>query len=220
MKAPRHQPGSEVLREGRARIASVQRLANLPEIFTAHDVIARAAVDPGRIDQLMWRWSMSGLVQSLGGRAEVWFNLVKRGDIDRHRWERAVRMALPQVVVAGHALLMRAGVTTQMSSTEYLLRPARSKSCEVHGAQLHERPAVWMRRLHEAGAIDFSGVLPELRVGAAIADLDVHEPGVIDGDIDWDDIDPEQRALYDHLLDCVVDRRPTPILVKRSCDTA
>lgn len=131
---------------------SIQRLAALPGIFHATDALLRARISGDQLNQVLWRWKTAGYVKALGARSDVWFNLVVDPVMTRERWESAVRLALPASILAGHGVLMRAGITTQMASSDYLIRPARSASAAVEGVALHERPALWIRKLHKVGA--------------------------------------------------------------------
>ncbi|MFM8769729.1 MAG: hypothetical protein ACKOD9_18865 [Rubrivivax sp.] len=161
-------------------------------------------IAPEQLNQVLWRWKVAGLIRPVGPRADVWFNLVRDADITRERWEQAVKRALPSAVRAGHPILMSSGLSTQMSSSDYLIRPARSLSAGIDGATLHERPALWMRRLQRVGAIQTCGVLPQLDPGAALADLIRFEPGFDDqiDEIDWDELSEESRQM---LLELVSD---------------
>jgi hypothetical protein len=186
------------------RASAAQRLAALPAIFVGSDVLLSTKIAPEQLNQVLWRWKVAGLIRPLGPRADVWFNLVRDANITRERWEQAVKRAMPSAVRAGHPILMSSGLSTQMSSSDYLIRPARSLSAGIDGASLHERPALWMRRLQRVGAIQTFGVLPQLDPGAALADLIRFEPGFEDqlDEIDWDELSEESRQM---LLELVSD---------------
>lgn len=181
--------------------SSTQRLASLPGIFTASDALLRANVAAGQLNQVLWRWKCAGYVKPLGARSDVWFNLVVDPVITRERWEKALRRALPTAIVAGHGVLMRSGVTTQLSNSDYLIQPARSPSTSIEGVALHERPVLWIRKLRKLRAINTEHRLPELDPGAALADLVAFDPSSIELDeIDWDEMTPESLALFNELL--------------------
>jgi hypothetical protein len=186
------------------RASAAQRLAALPAIFVGSDVLLSTKIVPEQLNQVLWRWKVAGLIRPVGPRADVWFNLVRDANITRERWEQAVKRAMPSAVRAGHPILMSSGLSTQMSSSDYLIRPARSLSAGIDGASLHERPALWMRRLQRVGAIQTFGVLPQLDPGAALADLLRFEPGFEDqlDEIDWDELSEESRQM---LLELVSD---------------
>jgi hypothetical protein len=176
------------------------RLAALPSIFNATDALLRTGIAPKQLNQVMWRWKNSGYVRPVGSRADVWFNLVVDPVVSRERWEEAVRMALPEAILAGHGVLMRSGLSTQMSHSDYMIRPARTASASIEGVELHERPAVWVRKLRQAHAVKRTGGLSELDPGAALADLVKFEPDSIDFDeIDWDEMSSESMAIFHKL---------------------
>ena len=180
--------------------STTQRLAALPGIFHATDALLRAQIPAAQLNQVLWRWKTAGYVKPLGARADVWFNLVVDPVITRERWEQAVRLALPSAICAGHGVLMRHGITTQLAANDYLIRPARSPSAAIEGVDLHERPALWIRKLRKMGAVNTGGRLPELDPGAALADLQIFDPDSIDDDdIDWDEMPTQSLALYQGL---------------------
>lgn len=179
---------------------SLIRMSALPEIFTATDAIQIGKVESSQLNQVMWRWKNSGLVKPLGARCDVWFNLVKDPVITQDRWIKAVRLAVPHAILAGHQVLQRSGLTTQIAGCAYLIRAARSAACTIDGAELHERPAAWIKRLWEIGAISSNGGLAELDPGAALADLLAFAPNSIDlDDIYFDEVTPESLAFYEEL---------------------
>lgn len=181
--------------------STVSRLAALPGIFHATDALLRAAIVPAQLNQVMWRWKNRGYIKPLGARSDVWFNLVVDPVISRQRWEEAVRMALPEAIIAGHGILMRSGLSTQMSNEDYMIRPARSASAAIDGVELHERPALWIRKLRQTHAVTRVGGLAELDAGAALADLLKFDPGSVDADeIDWDELSPTSRKVFDDLM--------------------
>lgn len=95
---------------------------------------------------------------------------------------------------------MRHGITTQLAANDYFIRPARSPSATIEGVDLHERPALWIRKLRKMGAVNTGGRVPELDPGAALADLQIFDPDSIDDDdIDWDEMPPQSLALYQGL---------------------
>jgi len=178
-------------------------LMRLPGIFNATAALQTGEIKEDQFNQVMWRWKTAGLVKPIGERADVWLNLVVDKEETRARWERAVLLALPQVIVAGHGVLMRGGLTTQLASGDYLIRPARSASAKIDQAAVHERSAVWIKRLWKMeGAIDVAGILPQLDPGAALADLLLFDAGSIDvDDIEWDDMSSNSMELYESLFD-------------------
>ena len=180
--------------------STFERLSQLPDIFTATDALLVTNIPRAQFDNYMWRWKTAGLVRSLGKRSDVWFNLVKNPVISHERWETAVRRALPCAISAGHGVLMRHGVSTQMAVTAYLIQPSLKPIAAVEGSQLQMRPRLWMRHLLQAGAIDNSRILPELDSGAVIADLLRYDRESLDtDDIDWDELTQESLAIFDAL---------------------
>ena len=183
---------------------TIGRLARLPDVFNVTAALLETGIPKNQINQVLWRWKCAGYIQALGNRSDVWFNLIADPVVDQNRKGRAIRMAFPAAMRAGHAVLMRTGVTTQMTHIDYFIRPARSAAGEIEGAQLHERPAVWMRRLQQAGAIRHDGDVPELDPGAALADLWLFDTGSIDlDDIDFEELPAQSLGILSMLGDYV-----------------
>lgn len=181
-------------------VSSTTRLSKLPSIFNATNALQIADIPKEQLNQVLWRWKKAGFIKSLGDRSDVWFNLVVEPLVSQERWARAVRMALPGAIIAGHSVLMRSGLTTQFTTAEYLIRPPRLAPT-IDGAQTHERPVAWLTALWQAGAVQVEGVLPELDPGAAVADLLAFDSASIDEDeIDWDELSTPSRALYSSLV--------------------
>lgn len=177
--------------------STIDRLARLPGIFIPSDALLRAKIPAEQLNQVLWRWKTAGYVKPLGARAEVWFNLVVDPVVTRERWEQAIRRAVPTAILAGHGVLMRSGLTTQLASTDYLIRPARSPAAAIEGVTLHERPALWIRKLRKLGAVKTDRQIPELDPGAALADMLLFDASSIDVDeIDWDEMDADSMALF------------------------
>lgn len=183
-------------------VSTTTRLAALPSIFRATDALLIARIPKDQLNNTLWRWKEAGYVKTLGPRTDVWFNLVVEPKVSRARWERAFRLAMPEAIFGGHGVLMRSGLSTQMASSEYVLRPPRAVRAEVPGIDFHERPARWMRNLWKLGAVDTSAALPYLDPGAALADLMIFDPkAVADDEIDWDALSPESWGIFEALRD-------------------
>lgn len=181
--------------------SAAQILMKLPGIFNASAALLSGDIKKEQLNQVMWRWKTAGLVKPIGDRADVWLNLVVDKELSRERWERAVKLALPSVIVAGHGVLMRSGVTTQLANGDYLINPARKPSSKIDDAVVHQRSPLWMKKLlRTEGAVDTSGILQQLDPGAALADLLLFDPDSIDvDDIEWDEVSPQSREIFEQL---------------------
>lgn len=180
--------------------SSIKRLSSLPAIFTANDLLRLTGAPVSQINQMAWRWKTAGLIEPLGSRSEVWFNLVVDRKMTRERWEVAVRMALPLAISAGHTVLMKSGLSTQMTSLEYMIRPPRSAVASIKDVELYERPALWIRKLRSMGAVKCESGLPVLDPGAALADLIVFDAQAVDlNEIDLEELEPDSLQMYEDL---------------------
>lgn len=182
--------------------SAIKTLTQLPDVFTATAAAQLGKIKDEQFKQVMWRWKVAGLVKPIGDRSNVYINLIVDKEVTRERWERAVQLAMPQSILAGHGVLMRAAVMTQMASLDYLIRPPRTASKPIDQATVQERPLAWMKKLkHTDGAIDSSGILPHLDPGVAIADLLLFDSGAIDpDDIEWHELSERSTLLYRSLM--------------------
>lgn len=184
--------------------STLERMRRLPATFTATDALLLGEIPLDQLNRVLWRWKEAGIIRSLGSRSDIWFNLVVQPEVSRAQWELAVRRALPSAVAGGHSVLMRSGVTTQLSNSDYLIQPANTRTAAaIDGATLAVRPAIWIRRLWQLGAVQVAN-FPELDPGAAIVDLFKFDGGSIhEDDIDWEELSDESLRLYHHLADLV-----------------
>ena len=71
----------------------------------------------------LWLWQKQGLVKPLGGKSDVFFNLVADYAAQNHI-EAAIRRVMPGTVVGALNVLNEAGITTQRPGTlQLLVRP-------------------------------------------------------------------------------------------------
>lgn len=185
--------------------AAVERLRLLPDVFNATAALLVTGIPKEQFNQYMWRWQKAGLVQSIGARSDVWINLLATPEPSKETWLKAVRMALPDAIVAGHGVLQRHGLSTQMANRIDMIRPTESAKIEIDGlvrVVLHERPKMWIKTLRRMGAVNEEGGLPELDPGAALVDLLRFDPASIDmDDIDWEELDPAPRQKSLQIFD-------------------
>lgn len=186
--------------------ASVDRLRLLPDVFNATAALLVTNIPKEQFNQYMWRWQKAGLVQSIGARSDVWINLLASPKPSHETWLKAVRMALPDAIVAGHGVLQRHGLSTQMANRVDMIRPAESARAEIDGVVLHERPKMWIKTLRRMRAVNEEGPLPELDPGAALVDLLRFDPESIDvDDIDWEELPPESRQKSQRIFNALAD---------------
>ncbi|WP_454914425.1 hypothetical protein [Variovorax gossypii] len=182
--------------------AAIDRLRVLPDIFNATAALLVTNIPKEQFNQYMWRWQKAGLVRTIGARSDIWINLLRVPEPSNEIWLKAVRMALPDAIVAGHGVLQRHGLSTQMANRIDMIRPVESARAEIDGVVLHERPKMWIKTLRRMRAVNEEGGLPELDPGAALVDLLRFDPTSIDeDDIDWHALSdlPASLELFDML---------------------
>ena len=69
----------------RSHKSAVERLQELPEVFTLNTVAAMLDCDTGNASTYIARWKDSGLVKSLGPRTGIHFNLLKNPQADQDK---------------------------------------------------------------------------------------------------------------------------------------
>ncbi|WP_298705405.1 hypothetical protein [uncultured Variovorax sp.] len=186
--------------------AAIDRLRLLPDVFNATSALLVTGIPKEQFNQYMWRWQKAGLVRTIGARSDVWINLLRVPELSHEIRMKAIRMALPDAIVAGHGVLQRHGLSTQMANRIDMIRPVESAKIEIDGVVLHERPKMWIKTLRRVGAVNEDGPLPELDPGAALVDLLRFDPESIDmDDMDWEELLPEARQQSLQIFNALAD---------------
>lgn len=186
-------------------VSARERLLAMPDIFSVAELALVMGIERTEASQYLARWKAADLVVPLGGKSGIVLNQVRvpNARADGALWERALMKAMPSALIGGHEVLADSGLTTQVTHQRYVLISNTDAMYEVTGAEVHRRPVPWLNRLVREGAIvnDHPGVLlPRLRPGAALADLGLYAERKPDpDDIDMDEIEPEEVALFRRL---------------------
>lgn len=180
------------------RIAGFQRLRQLPALFRGSDLTLRMGLKSATASQMLWRWKHAELVAPLGGRSDVYANLLVA---PQPQWDVAARMAMPSCVVIGIEALRRAGWVTQIPiRPELAAREDRPVYTSIAPFAVETRPASWFEAVRPA-LPDSGDAAPTLPPAWALADLLVPRgwdgAGLAPDDVDFDlasDSDREQWA--------------------------
>lgn len=184
---------------------AITRLQRLPVIFTGTDFCGTTELSKRTAAQTLWRWSRPAVdgsfqyIQPLGGKSDVYFNLVRDPDAPEKYWEMAVLGVMPGAIMGGHLVLKETGVSTQFSRNQILVSTADSVF-KLNNADVMERRSTWIKQLRSIGLAQTSlenphiGItqLPRLNAGAAIADLVANENWS-----DFDEIDEDRLTTDD-----------------------
>lgn len=150
----------------KSQISSIERLRELPEIFTGSDVTILFGWTSQIASTYLANWRRSRLIKSLGGRSDVHMNLVRN---PRPNPEVALRRVFPYAVRIGVDVLRQAGWTTQiMQEPEVAI--LRGQSYAVEGFTLTIRPENWFQKVQNA-VQDDNVALRVLQPAWALADM-------------------------------------------------
>lgn len=181
----------------------LSELGKLRPFFTAAEAMQTFQWDSFTVAQYLWRWKCANRIVGLGGKSDVFFNLLA----DSH-WERhivsALSYALPHARQMGAHVLQAAGLITQIAShAEFIVTP-RETCFKIEVANIKVRPAVWTSMLdknhgttpwrHDENAAPSIRLLP----GAALLDvlLFEREHGFAPDDIDFEELSEDQARLF------------------------
>ena len=185
------------------RTSALERLKELPEVFTLATAARLLACDSRRASTYIGRWKEAGLVSSLGPRAGVHFNLLKDPGAAVTYRMAAIAHLLPGAVIGGASAVHAAGWTTQFPRRTELLVPDRRTVPAIHGAEVATRPLSWFRRARDW--ILPGGDVPNLDPAFALADCVGRGTWRPDpDDIEWDEIDPGHLKRAFDALDAAI----------------
>lgn len=178
--------------------ARLMRLAEFGPFFEGRHAMQVFEWGPKTAAHYLWLWARQGLIQPLGGKSDLFFNLVA-DPAAASRVEAAVRRVMPGAVVGPLNVLNEAGLTTQRPGTLQLLVRPDERRFSIAAAVVESRPPTWWTAIDREKGIEIGTEdrLARLVPGAAIADSAVKPGGLAPDDIDFDAVTPAEgrRAL-------------------------
>lgn len=181
----------------RKNISSIDRLQQLPAVFRGADLTVRFAWSSKHASQYLYLWKRRGLVAGLGGKSDVFCNLLV---CRQPNWEKAMRMAMPTAVITGVEAIRQAGWTTQIPQRATVAVSMMQPVYSVDPYLVTFRPQHWVEATQGA-LVDSAAELPVLRPAWALADLLKSGAwgtfGLWPDDIDWDEVDPSDEADWE-----------------------
>lgn len=176
---------------GRDRL---MRLADFGSFFEGRHAMQVFDWSPKTAAHYLWLWSRQGLVKPLGGKSDVFFNLVADYAAE-NRIEAAIRRVMPGAVVGPLNVLHESGLTTQRPGTLQLLVRPDERQFKIAAAQVESRPPSWWAAIDLANGVDPGSeeFLARLTQGAAIADSALSRGGLDPDDIDFEAATPTER---------------------------
>lgn len=161
--------------DGRRRVPAVMRLKELPAVFSLADLCRSQGMSAEAAKVWVKRMASTELIQFVGPRAGLYFNLLRYPNASRDNLLEAVGRMYPDAVVLGaHVLHAYSWVTQIPQIVDVAVTPRRSMAA-INGVRLCPRPRSWYQAQQEAGAILRYGESPfeldSLTPAAALQDL-------------------------------------------------
>jgi hypothetical protein len=153
---------------GVKEVSGRERLARLGPVFTRQDLIFNYGMTPNVANVMLSRWHRrDGLVRPLGGRSEVYFNLMQEPNW-HSQFEIALKLAVPHAITIGQSAYSH-GWTSQLPTVRHLAVPKSVQIYTIEGCQFHQRRREWFIAI--APGIQYKKhTIPELRPAWALAD--------------------------------------------------
>ncbi|HEY6435199.1 MAG TPA: hypothetical protein VIY47_01300 [Ignavibacteriaceae bacterium] len=147
-------------------ISANQRLHSLPKIFRGNDLVL-AGIPEKYVSIYLGRWKSAGLIDSLGGRSDVFFNSLCYG---REAWvEEAILDLSPGAIQIGIGPLHRHAWTTQIPQKIEVAVPSKYVFSSQH-ATFYSRSIRWFKATTRGVEDQLSTPICSLRPAWALAD--------------------------------------------------
>lgn len=172
----------------------LMRLAGFGPFFEGRHAMQVFDWSPKTAAHYLWLWARQGLVKPLGGKSDVFFNLVADYTAE-NRIEAAIRRVMPGAVVGPLNVLNESGLTTQRPGTLQLLVRPDERQFTIVAAQVESRPPTWWAAIDLANGVELGSedFLSRLTPGAAIADSALSPGGAAPDDVDFEAVAPAER---------------------------
>jgi hypothetical protein len=182
----------------KTRVSALDRLKELPEVFTLNTVASVLECTTGMASTYIGRWREQGLTQSLGPRAGVHFNLLRNPSAADDMKMEAIGLLFPGALVGGVSAIHAAGWTTQFPRQVEIMIPQRRSFPAVDETEITGRPLKWIKEARKW--ISQPGPVPYLNPAFALADCLEQKIWVPDpDDIEWDEVNVDDlRRAFEH----------------------
>lgn len=148
-------------------VSSVQRLRELPAVFSGRDLTVRFQWPSATASQYLANWRKAGLIRALGGHSDVFMNLIAAPQPDI---EQALLRALPEAVRIGVDVLREAGWTTQIHRMPDIAILTSSPRYKLADFSLQTRTPAWFARI-KPGLAEAGPGVARLGPAWALADM-------------------------------------------------
>ena len=123
--------------------SAYNQLKSLPEVFTLNTLSSLTGGDSNKASVYVSRWKQMGLIEPMGPKLGVYFNLVKNPDSRQDHIMQAIKMLYPDAVMSGVSVLHSVGWTTQIPQNIDVNILARRSVPVIPGFDVHCRPKSW-----------------------------------------------------------------------------
>lgn len=180
------------------RVPGYERLRQLPALFRGGELTLGQGMSSATASQTLWRWKQAELVEPLGGKADVFANLLVAPHPD---WDAAVRMAMPSSIIVGIEALRRAGWTTQIPARpEVAVRADHVTYLAIDRFQVLPRSADWFAAIEPGVQRPIANSAGLLAPAWALADLLARDGweacGLAPEDIEVDAVEASDRHAW------------------------
>lgn len=168
-------------------MSSVSRLRQLPPVFRHGNLLLQQGASQNSVKVMLSRWATAGLVEPLGGRSGIYFNLIADSSGPETRFSEAIQLRFPEAIVCGPSVLHQEGWITQIPQSIHIAVLKQESQPNIRGIELHERAKDWFIAVQEGIVEHGLYGMPSLKPAWAMEDILVFETGVIGiEDIDED----------------------------------
>ncbi len=130
--------------------AALTRLLSLPEVFTFAGFCKMTDLSADAAAVYLRRWKVRGLIEPAGARAGIYFNKLKRAQIESSDRIAALLFEYPTAVLCGESVLHAAGWITQIPARLSVAVMSRRSFVSLHGFDIRGRPRTWFGKVHAA----------------------------------------------------------------------
>lgn len=129
---------------------AIERLRELPAVFTLAGLCKFTKLSPKAAAVYLHRWKARGLVEPAGERVGIYFNKLKRPEIESSDRISALLFEYPTAILCGESVLHAAGWITQIPARLSVAVLARPSYVSLNGFEIHGRSRSWFRKVHPA----------------------------------------------------------------------
>jgi hypothetical protein len=128
--------------------SALTRLRELPEAFTFAGFCKLNRFSNNVAAVCLRRWKKQGLIEPAGDRAKIYFNKLRKPQIDAGLRVAALQFEYPTAILCGESVLHAAGWITQIPSQLSVAVLSRPSYISLHSFDIRGRPLSWFRKIY------------------------------------------------------------------------